>query len=50
MTKHYAEQRASVLKNLDGLKYDVDARKNFARLARASPSPLWVPMPPTLRI
>jgi 2-oxoglutaroyl-CoA hydrolase len=38
MTKDYAEQRASVLKNLDGLHYDVDATKKVGFL--------WLDRPP----
>src|SRR5207248_3124827 len=38
MTKDYAELRASVLKDLDGLAYEVDAHKKVGRL--------WLDRPP----
>jgi len=34
MSKDYAEQRAAILRDLDGLQYDVDAKKK-ARLSLA---------------
>jgi 2-oxoglutaroyl-CoA hydrolase len=38
MAKDYAELRAAILKNLDGLRYDVDAAKQVGRL--------WLDRPP----
>jgi 2-oxoglutaroyl-CoA hydrolase len=38
MAKDYAEQRASVLRDLDGLRYEVDAAKRVGRL--------WLDRPP----
>jgi 2-oxoglutaroyl-CoA hydrolase len=38
MAKDYAEQRASVLRNLDGLRYEVDTAKRVGRL--------WLDRPP----
>ena len=38
MAKDYAELRAAILKNLDGLRYEVDAAKNVGRL--------WLDRPP----
>jgi len=38
MTKNYAERRASILKDLDGLAYEVDARKGVGTL--------WLDRPP----
>src|SRR5215510_4504407 len=38
MTKDYAEQRAALLKNLDGLQYDVDVTKKVGML--------WLDRPP----
>src|SRR5262245_34871011 len=38
MAKDYAEQRASVLRNLDGLRYEVDTGKRVGRL--------WLDRPP----
>jgi 2-oxoglutaroyl-CoA hydrolase len=38
MTKDYAEQRASVLRDLDGLQYEVDAQRQVGRL--------WLDRPP----
>jgi hypothetical protein len=38
MSKDYAEMRASVLKDLDGLRYDVDAGRKIGWL--------WLDRPP----
>src|SRR4051812_31419889 len=38
MTKDYAEQRAQVLRNLDGLHYEVDAKRKIGFL--------WLDRPP----
>lgn len=38
MSKDYAEQRASILKNLDGLQYEVDAKRKVGTL--------WLDRPP----
>ena len=38
MSKDYADQRAAVLRNLDGLSYEVDAKKKIGFL--------WLDRPP----